>query len=168
VLFVDLLIVIFVKRQPWKPVNEWYNRFGIQSGITTDVLSIIIGFFLADYIYEYFKLKEKVPFWVILVLVQLAHDLLFYFGVIRTTTKNTNDMIDLFKSYSTGGAGILAVDAGMMVASYVVYNFMVNKMDNRAKIFFFVVVFYILQYVIYQRNQYTKDPIVDLSEYKED
>ena len=50
ILFVDLVILIFVKQQPWKPINEWYNRFGIQSGVTTDVLSIIIGFFLSDYI----------------------------------------------------------------------------------------------------------------------
>ena len=166
ILFVDLVILIFVKQQPWKPINEWYNRFGIQSGVTTDVLSIIIGFFLSDYIYEFFDLEGKIPFWIVLILVQLVHDLVFFFGIIEGTEENTNDMIDEFKSYSVGGPGILAVDAGMMLASYHVYNFMVNKMDERDKIFFFVIVFYVLQYVIYQRNQYTTDLLVDLTEYK--
>ena len=167
VLFVDLVILIFVKRQPWKPINDWYNRFGVESGVTTDVLSIVIGFFIAEYIYEYFELSDRIPFAIVLVLVQLVHDLLFFLYGIKPTPNHTNDMIDQFKAYSVGGATILAVDAGMMLGSYAVYNFMVNNMDDRAKIFFFITVLYILQYVLFQRNQYTTAPKVDLTEYNE-
>jgi hypothetical protein len=52
--------------------------------------------------------------------IQLAHDYLFYVGVIRPLPQGTNRIIDLFKQYAQEHSWKILVADSMMVASTVI------------------------------------------------
>ena len=58
-------------------LTSWYQEFGL-GAFMADVLSLMIGFIIAFFIYNYFFKKEKyLLFLFIVVCVQFVHDLLF-------------------------------------------------------------------------------------------
>lgn len=123
ILIVDVVVIFLAKYLPdvlGNSINQWYERFGLNA-VISDVLIIAIGFFIARYAYTYFMpASYGFNLWyflAILVLVQLVHDLFFYFVIIKPIPKGHNRMIDVFKRYSSGGVKILLSDAAMMIAS---------------------------------------------------
>ena len=71
-----------------KSINVWYDKFRWGS-VILDVMSVMIGFYLAKYLYEYLVSKnimnreyEFLKYIVLLLFIQIAHDILFYIFVI--------------------------------------------------------------------------------------
>jgi hypothetical protein len=127
VLVVDVVIIVLTRYFPdifGTNLNRWYDLFGLNA-VIADVLIIVIGFVIGRYVYtSYVKEKfvdgEWSPVWFTgtLIVVQLIHDLMFYFGVVKQLPPGMNSMIDLLKKYGeSGGAKILLGDAAMMTAS---------------------------------------------------
>lgn len=126
ILFVDVVIILAARHYPkifGKNLNIWYDNFGL-SAVLADVLIIAIGFWIARRIYtSFFKAYldwSPLHFIGLLVAVQLIHDILFYVLVIKPFPRGLNEMMDVFQDYSTGGAKILAGDAGLMIGSAIV------------------------------------------------
>jgi hypothetical protein len=124
VLFVDLVVMFLVRYFPkvfGEPINEWYDKFKL-GAVLSDVTIIIIGFFIAMYVYtEWIAPKHgwSLPFFLLtLVGVQLIHDMFFYKAVIQPIPSGHNAMIDVFKRYAaSGGYKILLADAAMMIGA---------------------------------------------------
>lgn len=127
VLLVEVLVIFLVRYNPemfGSALNRWYDLFGLNA-VIADILIIVVGFVIGRYVYtSYVKPKfndgkwNPLYFTGTLVAVQLLHDLLFYFGVIKQFPRGHNTMMDVFKDYTEGGSWkILLGDAGMMVAS---------------------------------------------------
>ncbi len=124
VLLVDVLVLFLIRFFPdffGKTINLWYNRFKL-SAVLADVLIIMIGFGIARYIYtEYIYPNydwNPAYFTGLAVVVQIIHDILFYFGVIKTVPRGQNAMMDVFKDYAeSGGAKVIAADSAMMIGS---------------------------------------------------
>ena len=129
VLIVDLIVIFLVRYFPnfWgSTINIWYDKFGL-SAVIADVLIIVLGFMLAQYIYKNYIKEEFNPyiFAALLVAVQVIHDLLFYFGVILPIPKGHNEMIDVFKTYAEkGGVKVVAADTAMMLGSAAIASFL--------------------------------------------
>ena len=74
-----------------KAINNWYTNLG-WSAVILDILSVLIGFYIAKFIYEYL-LKNKfitkeyslVKFLAIVLMVQITHDFSFYYLIINHT-----------------------------------------------------------------------------------
>ena len=80
-------------------INRWYDNLG-WTAIILDVLSVLIGFYIAKYIYDYLVDKnyintdyEMLKFLGLVLLVRLQW-FLFYFFVIKPYPKNKNGMDD--------------------------------------------------------------------------
>ena len=120
ILIVDVVVMMFSRHTGLlgRPLNVWYDRFGL-SAVISDVFIIAIGFWLARWIYTtWFAGRGLAWFLGILVIVQAIHDILFFVGVIRPFPRGLNAMMDVFKDYAaSGGAKIIAGDAGLMLAS---------------------------------------------------
>jgi len=104
-----------------KYLNLWYSRFK-WSAVIADVLSVMIGFGIARYIYTelIYPNNDWSPgyFTGTAVAVQVIHDILFYFGVIKPLPEGNNGMIDVMKSYGeAGGAKLIAGDSVIMMAT---------------------------------------------------
>lgn len=120
----DVIVLFFARYFPdWlgEPLNKWYDKFEFLA-VLSDVLIIAIGFILTQVIYtHFFSQNYGWNVWIflaILVGVQLVHDLIFYFGIIKPLPEGHNKMIDIFKEYADGAGGkILIGDAVLMLGS---------------------------------------------------
>jgi hypothetical protein len=120
----DVIVLFFTRYFPdWlgEPLNKWYDKFEFLA-VLSDVLIIAIGFILTQVVYTHF-FSEKYGWnvWIFLALligIQLVHDLVFYFGIIKPLPEGHNRMIDVFKEYAaSGGAKILFGDSLLMLGS---------------------------------------------------
>lgn len=154
ILFVDVVLIFMVRFLPHifgKPINDWYDEFGL-AAVMSDVAIIAIGILITRYIYSiFFMEKEGWSIWyftALAVVVQMVHDIIFAFGVVEKIPRGHNSMIDVFKKYIQGGPKILLVDAGMVAASIGIGAFMKNQ-DYHYTGTGFLVTAYALSYILY-------------------
>jgi hypothetical protein len=160
VIVVDLVILFLIRLYPdfWgKDINIWYNEFGLNA-VLADVLSIVLGFLLTQVLYTsvvFPHIGYSLPVFIALLLaVQLAHDMLFYKGVIQPIPVGHNGMIDVFKTYAASGQGrILVADAGMMVGSALIASVLVG-LPTVATLFVGSLAIYAVPYILTTRNRY--------------
>jgi len=159
ILTIDV-IVLFLTRYykiGGKFLNEWYDQFNLLA-VLADVMIIFIGFLIARYIYTtYFYERfqwSPVYFIILLCIVQLVHDIVFYLGIIKPLPAGHNEMIDVFKRYAEDlGATVLGADALLMIGSAVVA--MIYKLVPLHTFVAMSSIFvYAMPYILYTRNPY--------------
>jgi hypothetical protein len=160
VLVVEVIVICLVRFFPdvfGKSLNIWYNRFKL-SAVLSDVFIILIGFGIARYAYTEFVYPKydwnPVYFTLTTVLIQLAHDILFYLGVIKTIPSGDNSIIDLFKEYSSGGVKILAGDSLMIIGSSILAMILKSSSPHVVASVGLVAV-YIVPYILETKNQFS-------------
>lgn len=133
-------------------LNTYFDLFGIEGVVSTTMLMAII-FQLARYFYTvlYAKAdKSWSPFVFIcaVIVVQILHDVLFYYGAINLLPAGKNEMIDVLKQYAKENtvAAIGGHSALMLVTALVAM--MINDMDIVLKIVMFGIVLYGLPYIL--------------------
>ncbi len=78
---------------------KWYKIYGLNA-VIADVLIIIIGFIIARFIYSiYFNKFNLTYFILLLLLVQISHDILFYI-FFSSIKKGQSQILDFFKDYA--------------------------------------------------------------------
>ena len=155
-----MLILFRFTKSPFTgiAINRWYDNLG-WTAVILDVLSFLIGFYIAKFIYEYL-VKEKYinsdyelyKFLGIVLLVQITHDCLFYLFVIKPYPKNKNRVIDEFKNYAERvKSGAVIGDSFMyLLATPLLYLF-IQKNNINTNTFISIVCFYLIGYLIYQK-----------------
>ena len=161
VLIVDVFVMFLVRYFPdvfGKSINIWYNRFKL-SAVLSDVLIIVLGFGIARYIYtEYIYPNydwNPTYFTGLSVVVQIIHDVLFYFGVIKQVPQGHNGMIDVFKDYAaSGGAKVIGADSAMMVGSSIL-SMLLKTAPAHITAFVGILSVYIVPYILETKNEYS-------------
>lgn len=161
VLLVEVTVIALARFFPdvfGKTLNIWYNRFKL-SAVIADVVIILIGFWIARYVYSEWVWPthdwNPAYFTGTTVVVQLAHDLLFYLGVIRPIPQGSNAMMDVFKEYAeSGGAKILAADSMMMIGSSIA-SMLLKSAPGFVTVFAGLIGLYIVPYILEAKNQYS-------------
>jgi hypothetical protein len=151
VVVVDLIAMILARNGlAGNVINEWYDKFGLGAYVS-DVGSICFGIFLSLALFKYVLPKGSfapVNFIASVVLIQMAHDLLFA-AVIRAYRKGSNRMMDMFKKYvNENGWKILLVDASMMIGS-VLLIYLLLPVDNVWVYAMLAFALYFSQFLIY-------------------
>lgn len=154
ILVVDVIVLFITRYFPQimgRPLNTWYDRFGLLA-VISDVFIIAIGFALARWVYSrWFSGQGLLTFLGILVAVQAVHDILFYLGVILPLPRGVNAMMDVFKDYAaSGGAKIIAGDAGLMLGSAAVFLGL-EQLSVPMQWFVGLLTVYTLPYILYTR-----------------
>ena len=152
------MMILFRFTKTSKAINNWYDNLG-WTAVILDVLSILIGFYIAKFIYEYL-VKEKYinsdyelyKFLGLVLCVQIIHDFSFYFFVIKPYPKFKNRVMDEFKSYAERvKAGAIIGDSFMyLLATPLLYLF-IQKNNINTNTFISIVCFYLIGYLIYQK-----------------
>jgi len=160
VLIVDVIIIFLVRFFPdlfGKSINLWYNRFKL-SAVIGDVFIILIGFAISRYIYTEFVYPvhdwNPLYFSGLTVLVQIVHDILFYFGVIKQLPTGSNGMIDIFKEYSEGGVKVVAADSAMMLGSSFL-AMVLKAAPAHVTVAVSLLTVYALPYILETKNQFS-------------
>ena len=160
ILTVDVVVIFLARyyKVGGKYLNEWYDQFNILA-VIVDVMIIFIGFLITRYLYTCFFFEKfefnPIMFMALLVIVQLLHDLIFYFGIIKTVPYGHNEMMDTFKRYAGDLGGIiLGGDAILMILSAfvaMIYKSLpLHTFVTSSSIFV-----YALPYILFTRNPYT-------------
>lgn len=159
ILTVDVIVLFLTRyyKVGGEYLNEWYDKFDLLA-VLADVMIILIGFIIARYLYTlYFYEKfgwSPIYFMILLVVVQLIHDILFYFGVIKPISEGHNQMMDVFKKYADDlGGVVLGGDALLMIFSALFA--MIYKSISVDKFYTInALVVYALPYILFTRNPY--------------
>jgi len=154
ILLVDTVLIFLVRFFPQffgKPINQWYDEFGL-AAVLSDVTIIAIGIAIARYIYTAFFMEEEGwSIWYFIglaVVVQVIHDMMFGFGVVSKIPRGHNSMIDVFKAYIEAGPKIILTDSLMVAASIGIAAAMKNQ-DYHYTGFLSLFTLYSLSYILF-------------------
>ena len=147
--WVDFAVIVISKFFPLtKALGTWYSKFGLVA-IGSDILIIVLGIALAMLI------SPGISGWNLVglsVLIQIVHDVLFYFIVILGVPSGQNAIIDLFKSYAAEGSWkIILADAGMVAASVFLMEYLENNITDDKIAFLGILAVYSLLYILYTK-----------------
>lgn len=141
-----------------KYLNLWYSRFKT-SAVLADILSVLIGFGIARYIYtEYVYPKNDwnpLYFTATALGVQVVHDVLFYVGVIRQVPEGQNGIMDLFKKYAdVGGYKVIVGDSAIMAGTSVA-SMLLKAFPLHGVIFIGLAGAYMLPFFMEVKNEFS-------------
>ena len=149
-LVADLVAVLLAKHTDLlgHTLKRWYDEFQL-SAVIADVLIIVLGILIAQVVYtEFFQGSHPLVFLLLVVVIQVIHDSLFYMGVILPVPVGQNRIIDMFKQYAReGSANIIVGDAVLMVGSTMIAAASL-KLSNPLFAFLGILAVYVVPYAI--------------------
>ena len=110
-----------------KFLMEWYEKYRL-SAVIADVLILVIGLILAraSY-YKVFKEYSLVKFYLLVIIIQITHDFLFY-KFFKMVPFGKNKMLDLFKSYADEvGINAILGDSFMISITVFLSSYLASK-----------------------------------------
>jgi len=149
VAWVDFLVIVLSKFvHLTNALDTWYKDFGLVA-VGSDILIIVLGIALAQLLYPGIS---GIPLVTVAIIIQLIHDIAFYFLVIRGVPEGQNRIIDLFKRYSAQGSWkILLADAAMVGGSVLLMEALDNNLADDQIGFLGVLATYALLYILYTK-----------------
>jgi hypothetical protein len=104
VLVAELVIIFLVRLTNTafaaKAINRWYDTFRLDAFLMDSGI-LMIGFFLASWAYPMLFSKWNPLYYLLLILgIQITHDILFYIFAILGTPKGHNLVMDLMRHYA--------------------------------------------------------------------
>ncbi len=133
-------------------LRAWYNNFGL-SAIIIDVLILIIGFIITRFLYnKIFSEFSIIKFLLLALVVQIVHDVLFYYLLVKPMPVGVNRIFDLFKEYGVEvGTGAITGDSFMMIISVLFASLLADENTNtniNINIIISVLAIYLIPYLI--------------------
>lgn len=148
VVWVDFFVILYSRFQSLgKSLDLWYSEFGIVA-VLSDCLVIVLGIMIAMFFVPGASPLVLVG---VSVLVQVVHDIAFYYGVVLPIPSGYNRMIDVFKKYSAENSWKILVADALMIASTVVGADLLRSIPSEGQWFIFLLGIYALTYAIYTR-----------------
>jgi hypothetical protein len=150
VLITDLFVIFLLNSKLIKStvLREWYDTYNL-SAIIADVLIIFIGLIITRAIYYYvFDQFSIIRFTSLAVVVQIIHDILFYF-LFMMVPRGVNRMLDTFKDYAKDVSyKAIFADSGMMIMASLLGSYFAGKTLN-VNMIILIVSMYIMPYLLY-------------------
>lgn len=141
-----------------KAINDWYDNLR-WNAVILDLLIFIIGFYLAIFFCKRYKINSYIGFLIAQLLIQIIHDFLFYFYIIKKSTPKNSIVMDEFKSYAKNtGIGAILGDSYMYLIGVPILIMLTNKnLSDELLIFISTVCLYLIGYFVFQKPTYNKN-----------
>jgi hypothetical protein len=153
ILIIDIFVLFLVRYIGVGGVslNEWYNKYGLLA-VIADVFIILIGFMIAQYIYTYF-IKPKYGwnitiFLILLVFIQLIHDILLYLLIILPFSKGHNGIVDMYKKYADENSYLIIIGDAFLMLSSAFVILCLKQLSNHVIAAIAVITIYIMPYIL--------------------
>jgi len=148
VVWVDFLVILYSRfRSLGKSLDEWYSKFGMVA-VLSDCSVIVLGIMIAMFLVPNANVLTLAA---VSIVVQVVHDVLFYYGVILPIPAGYNHMIDVFKRYSAENSWKILVADAIMIAGTVLGADALRSVSSEYQWFILLLGVYALTYVIYTR-----------------
>jgi hypothetical protein len=155
VLVAEMVIIFLVRLTNTafaaKAINRWYDTFRLDAFLMDSGI-LMIGFFLASWTYPMLFKEWNPLYYMLLILgIQITHDLLFYFFAILGTPKGHNLVMDLMRHYagSVSYNAILGDSFMYLVAAPVAMLLVGNKFTTPSLLISAVFTMYPILYMLY-------------------
>ena len=157
---VEVISIIIVRDNAvynWLVKNWWTNLQW--TAIILDMASIMGGFYLAKF--AYFTLLNNniitnaypiFKYSGILIIIQVIHDIMFYFNAILPIPRGTNYVIDLFKDYAKIAKSDAITGDSLMYLIALPMLFTLYYLGDDLKTFICILCLYLLGYLIYKKR----------------
>ena len=124
---------------------EWYKKFKL-GAVLQDVLILVIGIILTDYLYpKIFKSFSVIKYVGLALFIQVVHDILFY--LVFKQIKN-HEMFDVFNKYANMiGVNAILGDSFMMLICVLFYLFTKKYQHHNILAIFLI---YLVPYLLYK------------------
>ena len=157
---VEVISIIIVRDNAvynWLVKNWWSNLQW--TAVILDMASIMGGFYLAKFAYLTLLnnniITNAYPIFKysgILIIIQVIHDIMFYFNAILPIPRGTNYVIDLFKDYAKIAKSDAITGDSLMYLIALPMLFSLNYVGNDLKTFICILCLYLLGYLIYKKR----------------
>jgi hypothetical protein len=85
-----------------KLMYTWYLNFGLLA-VLADVLIVLLGYVIIRYIYTIYIYPiygfHPLIFIATLIIIQIIHDLIYYYLIVKPISRGSNTLIDYMKDY---------------------------------------------------------------------
>lgn len=144
------LIVMFITLNFAKSIylKKWYKTYNL-SAVLADVLSVVIGILIGRYIYSYFFKEWSIWKFLLIVLgVQILHDILFY-NIFSLIPRGSSSIMDLFKDYAKELGGFAIFGDSLIIISTVLIGSLLASLDININLFILAWALYLIPYFVY-------------------
>lgn len=150
VVSLEIVFIILYSRLS-ENLRLWYNKFGLLA-VLADVLIILLAIAVARYIYTVWIIpnygNKPVLFILTVLIVQLVHDLIYYFAIVQPWPKGQNAIIDFMKQYGREGGLWPILGDSSMVITMSALAFILTDIPTYVNVFILLVAIYMIPYVI--------------------
>jgi len=150
ILIVEIITIIlsFTNITQSSFLKVWYKKYQL-SAVLADVSLIFLGVVIARAIYPYlFDTFSMINFIVLIVVIQMIHDILFYLMILQIP-KGVNRIITILKDYADEiSYWAILGDSAMMIASVLIAGVLAN-FDANTNMILLAFLVYILQFILY-------------------
>jgi len=149
----DIIILVILYYTPYFQsieLKRWYETYRL-SAIIADVLILVIGIFIAKFIFTYFGLSfHIVTFAIVLLGVQIIHDILFFL-LFSAVPRGVNKMLDLFKDYAKEVSYKAIFGDSFMLLIAFLASLYFTSLSNHSNILILIVLVYLVPYILYTK-----------------
>lgn len=140
-----LLIEGYIKSNALK---KWYRTYNL-SAVIADVLILVIGIIITQFIYPYlFSSYSLGLFIIIAVILQICHDLSFAY-LFNIVPRGKSRILDTFKDYAKEkGLNILLADALMIISTVLIATYL-STLSTNSNIITLILDVYCVPYLLY-------------------
>jgi hypothetical protein len=129
-------------------LKVWYKEYKLYA-VLADVSLIFLGFVITRALYyNVFDEFTIVNFILLMVIIQVIHDTLFYL-IITSIPKGVNKIIDILKDYADEISYWAIIGDSMMMISSALIAAYIAYFDMNTNIIIFAFLVYILQFILY-------------------
>ncbi len=148
-LLAELIIIIMAFTYfKGSKLRSWYNNIGL-SAVIIDVLILIIGFIITRFLYnKIFSEFNIIKFVLLALVVQIIHDLLFYYLLVKPMPIGINKIFDLFKEYGNEVSGGAIIGDSFMMIIAILFASLFANLNTNTNIILIVLCVYLIPYFI--------------------
>ena len=128
---------------------NWYKKYGL-SAVIADTLILVIGMIIARALYSKIFGDEFniFKFAFLVLIIQIIHDFVFYFGIIKPLPRGVNNMIDMFKDYAEEVSVGAVVGDSIMITMAVIFASLFAGYNNNTNIIILIILVYLMPYIV--------------------
>lgn len=150
VLITDLLVIALLLSGVIGSVvlKRWYREFTL-AGVIADVLIIVIGIVIARFLYPFlFKEYSLGRFLLLVVAIQVIHDLLFY-ALVSSIPRGRSRIVDIFRDYGKEVGFQAVVSDSLMMVSSVLLATLLKQQTLNTNLIVLLLSVYMVPYMVY-------------------
>jgi hypothetical protein len=135
-----------------KQLKFWYKKYGL-SAVLADTFILVIGMIIARFFYnKIFGEFNIIKFLLLILIIQIIHDFLFFKLIINPLPRGVNNMIDFFKDYAGEvGTGAILGDSIMITLAVLLSSLFANSNLN-INILLIVLFVYLTPYILHAKD----------------